>query len=306
MYSATARSRVSNKSIFAIALFTTIICLMFSAAKANAWQYGLCLTITPPTADNPLNTSHTVTATATGMFLGIDEETGEWTYAESCDSQEVKTLPNFPLTFTIVSGPNAGKTETVYTDANGHATFTWTGLTAGTDTVTVTGTDVWDKWVGYVDDEGHPCGFRHHPESCHDVYTHLTKEVSASAVKNWIPPETPPNPPVTPTAVPSVNIALAKKCQSRKFRIRASHANGTPTKYTLKVDSGRTKTYKVTGGANSGSKYITIDSAKYKPGTHRFTLTTYFSNGTSVVKRGSFKRCAVRSSQRRVDPNFTG
>lgn len=55
-----------------------------------------------------------------------------------------------------------------------------------------------------------------------------------------------------------------------------------------------------------GFKKITIDSAKYKPGAHSFTLTTYFADGTTVVKRGNFKRCAVRSSQRRVSPNFTG
>lgn len=306
MYSATTRFRVSNKAIFAIALFTTIVCLMFSAATAGAWQYGLCLTLDPPTADNPINTSHTVTATATGSFVGIDPGNSEWTYV-TCGSPDVKILPNFPLTFKIVSGPNAGLTQTVNTDVHGQAKFTWAGNALGTDKITVTGNDIWDKWIGWVDSDGHACSWWYEPPSCHDIYQHLTLVVTASAEKHWVPPvpPVPPNPPVTPSAVASVNLALAKKCQARKFRIRVNYTNGTPAKYTLKIDKGRTKTYKAAGGPSTGSKYITINSAKYKSGTHRFVLTTYFADGTSVVKRGKFKRCIVLSSLRRGSPNFT-
>ncbi|MEV7024336.1 Ig-like domain-containing protein [Kitasatospora sp. NPDC093558] len=40
-----------------------------------------------------------------------------------------------PVTFTVLSGPNAGKTGSVTTDTNGNATFAYTGTAVGTDTV---------------------------------------------------------------------------------------------------------------------------------------------------------------------------
>ncbi|NHC46808.1 OmpA family protein [Motilibacter aurantiacus] len=44
------------------------------------------------------------------------------------------------VTFTVTSGPNAGRTQTAVTDADGKATFTVVGSGAGTDVVTLTGT----------------------------------------------------------------------------------------------------------------------------------------------------------------------
>jgi hypothetical protein len=72
------------------------------------------ITLTPSTATNPVGTNHTITATVAG--------TGD-------------PVPNRNVNFTIVSGPNAGLTGSAITDSNGHATFTYTGNSPGTDTI---------------------------------------------------------------------------------------------------------------------------------------------------------------------------
>ena len=58
--------------------------------------------------------------------------------------------------------------------------------------------------------------------------------------------------------------------------------------------------------APRGAKTFTINSGKYAAGTHTIKLITTFSNGTKVVKTGKFKRCAIRTTSRRISPNFTG
>lgn len=72
------------------------------------------LTLTPETAENPVGTSHTVTANFT---LNSSVVSG----------QEV--------VFTVTEGPHAGTTGTGVTDASGNASFTYTGTSAGTDTI---------------------------------------------------------------------------------------------------------------------------------------------------------------------------
>lgn len=334
MFSAISQLRVSNKTLLASVFAATVLLFTAFTGTSNAWLYEPCITLTPETADNPLNTSHTVTATVKSGRLTPGEP---WNDQENlddvtCESENSPVIPNYPVTFLITSGPNVGQSAEVNTDANGQATFTWIGSVAGTDTVTATVTDTWDQWVGYKDADGVDCVIKEtrngwhivdgrwvfgeyvvryenpaaDKETCHDVYTDLKQDFTDTATKNWIPPNTPTPPTGQPTvpaqAVPSVTIAVAKKCQTTKFGVRASSKNGTVTKYTLRVDSGRTRTYR----SSSSTKTFTIDSRKYKPGTHRFTLTTYFADGTKVVKTGKFKRCAIRSAARTVDPNFTG
>jgi hypothetical protein len=73
------------------------------------------IALSPPSATNPVGTSHTVTATVT---KGTSPEAGK------------------TVTFSITSGPNAGKTGTGETNAIGQATFTYTDTGgAGTDTI---------------------------------------------------------------------------------------------------------------------------------------------------------------------------
>jgi hypothetical protein len=96
------------------------------------------ITLTPQTATNTIGSTHTVTATLKDLF-GVPQ-------------------PGELVTFKVDSGPNAGKTGTNTTDANGQATFTYTGSgSAGTDSITasfvnangltVTSSAVTKEWV---------------------------------------------------------------------------------------------------------------------------------------------------------------
>ena len=74
--------------------------------------------LAPATATNPPGTSHTVTATAR--------------------SSTKTPIPGVTIDFRVISGPNAGKTGSDTTDANGEATFTYTDTSApphGTDRI---------------------------------------------------------------------------------------------------------------------------------------------------------------------------
>jgi hypothetical protein len=63
---------------------------------------------TPQTATNVINTDHTITGTAT-------------------DSVSGNPLVGYDMTFSVLTGPNAGATGGGLTDANGQVTFTYTG-----------------------------------------------------------------------------------------------------------------------------------------------------------------------------------
>lgn len=71
------------------------------------------MTLDPPTAENPEQTEHTVTATLL---------------------EQGAPLSGATITFTV-SGANAGATGSDVTDAAGQGEFTWTGFVEGTDTV---------------------------------------------------------------------------------------------------------------------------------------------------------------------------
>lgn len=77
------------------------------------------LLLTPPTATSAVGTSHTVTATllATGH-----------------------PVPNSPVAFQILTGPHAGRAGSATTNADGQATFTYTGTAAGTDQIRASAT----------------------------------------------------------------------------------------------------------------------------------------------------------------------
>ena len=71
--------------------------------------------LSPASATNPINSSHTLTATV--------EENGT-------------PVVGTTITFTVISGPHAGMLPgTAVTDASGTAQFTYTGTTVGTDTI---------------------------------------------------------------------------------------------------------------------------------------------------------------------------
>ena len=80
--------------------------------------------LTPEEATNPVGTTHTVTAAV--------EENGS-------------PVQGVTVTFTVIAGPNAGVSGTGVTDANGQATFTYTGNTEGTDYIQASFTDPMNK-----------------------------------------------------------------------------------------------------------------------------------------------------------------
>ena len=86
------------------------------------------LTLTPETAENPVGTTHTVTANFTLNGAPVV-------------GQEV--------VFTVTDGPHTGTTGSGVTDAAGNASFTYTGTSAGTDTIiaraTVPGTTTFES-----------------------------------------------------------------------------------------------------------------------------------------------------------------
>lgn len=99
---------------------------------------GEGIILAPVSATNPLETSHTVTATVQ-------------------DSQG-NAIVGRTVTFNITSGPHVGKTGTDQTDSQGKARFTYTGTSPGTDVIeasfvnnqsqTVTSNQVTKEWSG--------------------------------------------------------------------------------------------------------------------------------------------------------------
>ena len=94
------------------------------------------LTLEPLTASNPLETEHTVTATLTSGGVPVADAT---------------------VSFSTVDGPHFGTSGSDATDAEGKATFSYTGTIAGTDTLrasatvgadSVTSNDVTKTWLG--------------------------------------------------------------------------------------------------------------------------------------------------------------
>lgn len=77
------------------------------------------LSLTPETDSNPIGTTHTVTATYSGL-----------------PQQGVQ------VSIEVTDGPNTGTGGASWTNANGQVTLTYSGTTVGTDTITATAIDV--------------------------------------------------------------------------------------------------------------------------------------------------------------------
>lgn len=104
---------------------------------------GEGIVLSPLSATNPVGSQHTVTA-------AVKDDSGQ-------------AVVGRLVTFNVVFGPHAGQTDTDTTDANGEATFTYTGTSPGTDTITasfvdsqeetITSNEVSKTWVP-VENEG--------------------------------------------------------------------------------------------------------------------------------------------------------
>jgi hypothetical protein len=94
---------------FGIALAVAALAFTLIPAERSAEATIVYLVDADPnSATNIVNSDHTVTATATDSISG-------------------NPLPGYEVTFDVTSGPNTGVGGQVTTDANGQATFTYTG-----------------------------------------------------------------------------------------------------------------------------------------------------------------------------------
>jgi hypothetical protein len=284
-----------NRLVLALVAAVVALATLGSVAgTAAAWdsdQFEPCtLDLTPETADNPLGTVHTVTATVThkGWF---NPQSGRY---ENC-TESVRgagPLAGVTVNFAIVSGPNTGQSGSAVTDANGVATWQWVGNTAGTDVVRASLNHTYcEEFYDYP-------GWNWNLSDCPSP---LASEVlQDEATKNWIPdPPPPPDPPVTPDVAPNVVIAVSKKCVSRTFVVRSKNSGSYKvTKSVLYIDGKRVRTNK------TGT--FKINTGRYSTKNHKFKVVTTFSNGTVITKTGTFKLCKSRVTSRKLDPRFTG
>lgn len=86
---------------------------------------GQGVVLSPASATNKLGETHVLTAK-------VQDDTGA-------------PVVGTTVTFTITSGPNAGKTGTAVTDANGEATWSYSSTKEGTDTIVASVTNAADK-----------------------------------------------------------------------------------------------------------------------------------------------------------------
>lgn len=98
------------------------------------------------------------------------------------------------------------------------------------------------------------------------------------------PPVTPPtNPP--PTVKPSVRIHLSTKCRRRAFTFTPK-IRGTVVWSRLTIGKRRIKTLR------KSPFRFRVPVTRYKRGKRTtFTVTTRFTGGEKIVRRGSFRRC---------------
>lgn len=95
----------------------------------------------------------------------------------------------------------------------------------------------------------------------------------------------------------SVRLSRTSGCTSRRLRVTAAAAGGTVKTARLYID-GRLR-------ATRKSGRFVINTASYSSGLHRIRVVTEFTDGQTVTRTGSFRRCQLRAT-RRVSPQFTG
>jgi RHS repeat-associated protein len=98
---------------------------------SSIWVAPVAITLAPSTATTPIGSSYTATAF---VSTGGSPSAGA------------------PVTFNVVAGPNAGRTQSGATDGTGHATFTYTSAAIGTDVIeaktgSLTSNQIVAKWV---------------------------------------------------------------------------------------------------------------------------------------------------------------
>ncbi|HEV7918727.1 MAG TPA: Ig-like domain-containing protein [Solirubrobacterales bacterium] len=236
------------------------------------------ITLNPLSATNTLGQNHTVTAT-------------------------VRDAVNAPLvgvtvTFLINAGPNAGRTGTAVSDANGNATFTWTSTVVGTDQISATFDANENCQMPNFEPVllATPCPRECFPQLEVDSTTLACADIRTSnvATKTWVAP-------VIVTAdrtAPSARVSVAE-CRKTRRAIKAtvSDTSGIASvKFFLDGKAIRTD--------KNAPFTATVNTKKLKKGAHRLTTITTDNAGNSVRTTRRFGKCATTTA--RVNPRFTG
>lgn len=269
--------------------------------------------LTPETAALTTGATHTVTATVTSTSVPqfVDSDAASpGDVIEGCFFGAIAALEGVDVNFAVTSGPNAGKSGVAQLDATGKASFSYVGAADGTDSISAS-IELPDLCFAiYNGSEPTPL------DACDDFqYVEGAPSLAANCLPREFAEELPlPCPTITLTdtatavwtspiveaaADPSVSIATANRCVSRKLTVRPSYAGGTIKSSTLFIDSRKVKT-------KTGSGSFVINTSKYKSGKHHIEVVTVFTSGKSASKFGSFTRCKVRTAAKKVTPQFTG
>jgi hypothetical protein len=115
------------------------LCLLATApAQARKMSTTYTTNLSPKTATNPTGVNHTLTATVIR-------------HTQNCDpgpqSPQIEPAQGVNVKFEVVSGPNAGLSGVGTTDLQGHAHFTYTSQTPGTDKLIATPLAIQNKGV---------------------------------------------------------------------------------------------------------------------------------------------------------------
>lgn len=276
------------------------------------------LSLTPETASLTTGSTHTVTATLTATPPPVMVDAAAVTPPQvyyGCFQGDISVFEGADVSFSVTSGPNAGKSGVAQLDAAGKATFSYLGTADGTDSITASIVmpdmcfTVYSETEPYsldaCDEYEYETGLK--PESTEQAINCRPQAVavnepiiecptitlSDTATATWTSPV------VQAAADPTVSIAASKRCVSRKLTVRPSYTGGTIKSSTLFIDSRKVK-------SKTGAGSFVINTSKYKSGKHHIEIVTVFANGKSASKFGSFTRCAVRTAAKKVTPQFTG
>lgn len=280
----------------------------------------LCkLTVAPHEASAEVGAQQEFTATVSAIGPAIIEAYSvDASYSDTfsaCALKQIDALEGVTVRFTVVSGPNAGKTEEVPLDANGVAKFSFTSAVAGVDVVKADLTLPDICFSDYTPQQNVQADAVI-PDACAGNYEQSpqveaspycgglqvaavedcpTVTLTDSGQVTWSAPSTV----VQSSADPSMSIAARKRCVTGQFTIAPTYSGGTISSSTLFVDGRRKR-------SNDGSKPFSLSARSYKAGKHNFEVVTVFTNGKAASKFGSFTRCAARVTVKRVSPKFTG
>ncbi|HEV7918936.1 MAG TPA: hypothetical protein VGO97_05095 [Solirubrobacterales bacterium] len=221
---------------------------------------------------------------------------------EACVTGNLAALTGVDVKFTVTSGPNIGRSETLPLDSSGQAFFGFTSALAGVDEITATVElpDICEwSYEGQVESEAATSALSPACENNVLAESGPMAALTGAATVTWLERASAPLV-ATRSPDPTVRVARLTRCVNSRFRLNPSYTGGQVRSSTLFVDGRRVQT--LTGS----SQNFKLNSHRYKSGKHNYEVVTIFADGRAASKFGSFSRCAARSALRRTGPRFTG